>query len=118
MGATRHHITSLKMSPEPFCCSSAIPSTIRYLSLLLPKQTTHNPLPKNKSSTPIITSFLVHLSTNTLPIPDTVPEGYSPNFYAIIQVKRSHLVGQNGNARSTISSASSSSTSVHSTPST
>ncbi|PVH89581.1 hypothetical protein DL98DRAFT_647324 [Cadophora sp. DSE1049] len=112
------------MAPGPFCCSSAIPSTLRYLSHLIPKQTVHNPLTKSKSSTPLLTSFLVHLNTNVLPIPITVSEGYSPIFYAIIQVKRSHPLDQSGqdvatgNSKPALSSASSPSTSPISAPST
>ncbi|KAH7419351.1 hypothetical protein BKA64DRAFT_751813, partial [Cadophora sp. MPI-SDFR-AT-0126] len=113
----------LIMAPYPLCCSSAIPSTFCYLAHLLSKQTTHAPLTRFKSSIPILTSFLVHLSTMKVSIPDTTPDGYSPIFYFIIQVK-SHSLDQKtrgmstgmGTSRPALSPTYSSSTSLLSTP--
>ncbi|KAH7342675.1 hypothetical protein BKA65DRAFT_478544 [Rhexocercosporidium sp. MPI-PUGE-AT-0058] len=94
------------MAPGPFCCHSAIPSTLRYITHLLPNTTTHNPLSPTKDSAPLLMSFLAHLITNSVPLPTTIPEGASPLFYAIIQVKKTNPLDQTGEVTGTATAES------------
>ncbi|KAH9216012.1 hypothetical protein DL95DRAFT_388023 [Leptodontidium sp. 2 PMI_412] len=86
------------MAPGPFCCYNAIPSTLRYITQLLPNTTTHTPVASTKGSAPLLMSFLAHLLTNGVPLPTKIPEGTSPLFYAIIQVKKTHPLEETGEA--------------------
>ncbi|KAG4429248.1 hypothetical protein IFR05_015265 [Cadophora sp. M221] len=86
------------MAPGPFCCYSAIPSTLRYITHLLPNTTTHTPLASTKGSAPLLMSFIAHFLTNVVPLPTKTPEGTSPLFYAIIQVKKTHPLEETGEA--------------------
>ncbi|KAL2075530.1 hypothetical protein VTL71DRAFT_473 [Oculimacula yallundae] len=112
------------MAPGPFCCYDAIPSTVRYLTTLLPSTTIYNPLTKSKRSAPFLTSFLVHLITTKLPLSTSTPEGTSPLFYAIVQVKKIHAPEppkdevKEKNTPKTAPSSASSSISIISTPAT
>lgn len=107
--------SSQKMAPGPFCCYGALPSTLRYAIHLLPNTIIHNPL-SSKGATALLASFLAHLVKDGKAVPTSVPEGISPLFYAIIQVKKIPFLDQastgpgagTANRRTATSSASSS----------
>ncbi|KAI9051590.1 hypothetical protein LZ554_004634 [Drepanopeziza brunnea f. sp. 'monogermtubi'] len=76
------------MVPGPFCCSSAIPITIKHLSRLILPTATHKPLNPGKELAPLLSTFLVSLCTSHVPIPTAVPTGYVSRYFVIIQVKK------------------------------
>ncbi len=78
------------MAPGPFCCYSAIPSTVRHLVHILPDGTTHKPLNRLSTSAPLLSSFLAYMTLELGAVPTTTPNRYSARHYAIVQVKKTH----------------------------
>lgn len=75
----------------PFCCVSAIPSSFRYVAKLIPPSTSHNPLAKPLTSTPLITVFLAYVASCYNhphdPRPKEIPwRSPSTLYFAVVQL--------------------------------
>lgn len=83
----------------PFCCVSAIPSSFRYIAELLPPSTSHNPLARPLTSTPLVAVFLAYVTScynhPHEPRPkEVLRSSPSPLYYAIVQLTTIKTVPQ------------------------